>query len=214
MFMAISSWFPENMIWWILQRILFTFGRCMIRSAVLYTYFSLVHRVKEIRNGKATGIFYLSVVHLSIAMLYHIGYIIVYIVDEVNKVVVHTAHSITIFAVFLLATCELSIFLVFCVMETKQVVPWFKLDWTLGYYITLMVIPIFLFTQDVFVLIADIMEYKNELVQCCLDFGMSKMIILVLGSQYWQVVEKWKEERPPISSLIERFRDRLNTNPC
>jgi hypothetical protein len=103
----------------------------------------------------------------------------------------------------LISTLGLIAILIGVIHESEEEIPWYRLTWMSGYYFTLQLVPIFILTQDIYDLVKPLVSYRNEMVDLLCDMGMTKSIVMMLGSQSYEIAHSWCQERPEVISRIE-----------
>ena len=73
----------------------------------------------------------------------------------------------------------------------------------LVYYVILQTVPFFILTQDIFDFVAALVSYRNEMVELLCDMGMTKMILVMLASQAYEIAQAWEEKRPKYIEKLE-----------
>ena len=190
--MAISAHRPDNILAWAIQLLSFYCGRVFSSLAIAHSFGSLVDRhypypmlsrptpetgrqsQKRVVQGNTFIFFASAIILLTPFQVLLLLDRIVLVTDPSNTSVgiLASPYIDGIFtAVIAVAFCLfMTLVLVLLVRQTREDVPWFRLSWMSGYYIGLMIVPIFLLSQGVFLLVkAIVLDYHNEMVEVVFD---------------------------------------------
>ena len=217
--MAVSSFLPTNIPAWITQRLAFGMGKLCARIAVCYVYYTGLCRIPNgFPNIKTRRVRpedeFRSSMSSYVCGFTICGFLFRFIVQgiEIGSVVKGSLvfpegptmiYSIASSACILLATVGLGASVVTVVSRTRKDIPWFRLTWMTGYYVTLQIVPVFLFMQDIYDLAKCLFLYRNEMVELACDIGITKSILMMLGGQTYEIAYSWSQKRPKTLEMIE-----------
>jgi hypothetical protein len=105
-------------------------------------------------------------------------------------------------ALLLSASVLLAITLVYVILLSRKEVPWYRLTWMTGYYVTLQLIPFFIIAQDVYDLVKGVVSERSEMLELLLDMGMTKGILAMLGGQSYEIAYAWSQKHPKMLEKI------------
>ena len=111
--------------------------------------------------------------------------------------------SMTSSICILLTTVGLGASLVTVISRTRKDIPWFRLTWMTGYYVTLQIVPVFLLTDDIYDIARSLFSYRNERAELACNMGMTKGILMMLGGQTYEIAYSWSQKRPKTLEKIE-----------
>ena len=217
--MAVSSFLPTNISAWIAHRLAFTMGKLCARIAVCYVYYTGLSRIPnafpkiEMRNRRPEDDFR-SHMSSCIGALTIVGFLLRFTFQsiEIGSVVKGSlvfpddptmVLSMMSSACILLTTIGLGASLVTVIYRTRRDIPWFRLTWMTGYYVTLQVVPVFLLTLDIYDLARPLFSCRNEMAELVCDMGMTKGILMMLGGQTYEIACSWSQKRPKVLEKIE-----------
>ena len=217
--MALSSFRPTNIPAWSTQRLAFTMGKLCARIAVCYVYYTGLCRIPDgfpkiyTRNGRPEDEFRSSM-SLYICGLTVCGFLACFIVRgfEIGLVLkgslIIREGPIMMFtcmssACIVLTTVGLGASVLTVISRTRKNIPWFRLTWMTGYYVTLQIVPVFLLTQDIYDIARCFFSYRNEMAELACDMGMTKSILIMLGGQTYEIAYSWSQKRPRALEKIE-----------
>ena len=209
---TISAYKPTSIPAWIVQFLAFGMGRAFSRLAACNVYGKMVNKLArriavkaQLKDGEekepCTGRW------LAVVPVYSSIWAIWLWADRIVKVV-HPGHpdiikdgqsgAVLIIGVFpIVATAILISFLIATIWTTRKTLPWFRLTWRSGYFVTLMITPAFLLAQDIFILIKQInKDYHNEMMDLVFDMGITKVVLMLLGCQTYEMANAWNENPP------------------
>jgi hypothetical protein len=203
--MGVSSSYPENMAAWGVQLVAFTLGKMMARATVVYAYYCCFKRI----NCNRSTVKY----HLMICMLWLFAYIGLLTgsclaIASLSENTLHPDQIKTTLiasaACLVAITVGFSIHVAHVIVKSRKEVPWHKLTWMSGYYVVLQFIPILLLTQDIYELVMSVVSWRDETVELLCNMGMTKSILLLLGSQSYEVAYALSQKRPKHLVYIEQ----------
>ena len=210
--MSVSSFMPENMTAWRIQLVTFTLGKMVTRGAVYYTYYTAFRRMATTQSQQDkppqwhTRLFYPM-------FLYGVAFILD-IISMVFQLISPRSTPLPLVSsiLLLISSVTLNGQLDAVVMSTKKDIPWCKINWMMGYYWTLRIIPAFLYIQDISaVVVAAQGGWAGEAVVLGTNLGMTKSILMLLSSQTYEMALSWSQERPKwvqkIENLYQEYKD-------
>ena len=213
--MTVSAFLPTAFPAWATQHFAFTAGKLATRIAVFYVYYSCFSRIPyafvgisypRIRNNDN------CLVLIMVPVIAGVGFTCRFIAQgfEIASLLKDVERDANVDTLLQLAassclytTILLYAFLLFVIIRSRKDIPWLRLTWMTGYYVTLQIIPIFLLTQDIFDLVRSIVPYHNEMVELLCDLGMTKSILLMLGGQSYEIAYSWSQKRLKALEKIE-----------
>ena len=219
--MTVSSFLPKNVPAWITQRLAFSIGKLCSRVAVYYVYYAALCRIpnafpkvnSENRRPEHEIRSFMCSYICAVAIC---GHVLRFIVQgiEIGAVVkgsmlfpdapmMATVLSIISSGFLLLTTTSLAACLVMVICRTRNDIPWFKMTWMMGYYVTLQIVPVFVLTQDIYDLVKCFFSHRNEMLELTCDMGMTKSILIMLGGQTYEIAYSWSQKRPKVLENIE-----------
>jgi hypothetical protein len=200
--MAFISFLPDDITLWILERVAFMSGKCIARAAVYYTYYTAFRRLSKYCP-------HTLILLASSMILVGMGFGVRVIFLGFEIALIHYGYSLESFVfalpsgVALVSTFILLIDLIYVIRKSKSDIPWYRMNWMMGHYITLQIVPIVLLTQDGYDLAQSLTPYRNEMVELFCDMGMTKALLVMLGSQSYETAYAWSQKRPYSLAMIE-----------
>jgi len=214
--MSVSSFMPENMTAWRIQFVAFTLGKMMTRVAVYYTYYSSFRRMATTQSQQDKPPQWQT-------KLFHPMFLcgVAFILDIISMVFQlssprSTPLPLVSSILLLISSVTLNGQLDAVVVSTKKDIPWHKINWMMGYYWTLRIIPAFLYVQDISaVVVVANGGWASEAVVLGTNLGMTKSILMLLSSQTYEMALSWSQERPKwfqkLENLYQEYKDVKNS---
>ena len=204
--MAVSAQLPASIPPWIVQRLAFALGKLSARVVVMYAYYACFSRISDIKSSRRVYNFHVVIygfwISAFIARFVGISLEIAALLTDVSSAV-STIVSVASSGVLVATTLGFSMLLVWVITKSRKDVPWHQLTWMLVYYVILQTVPFFILTQDIFDFVAALVSYRNEMVELLCDMGMTKMILVMLASQAYEIAQAWEEKRPKYIEKLE-----------
>jgi hypothetical protein len=202
--MAVSAFLPGNLPTWAVQHISFAVGKFAARFIVGYSYYTCFRRIAATPTQNAFHFRLVPVMVATAVSFIHrfliIGFEIAYLFKGLK---IDPQYLVIPTIIILISTLGLIAVLIDVVYESKEEIPWYRLAWMTGYYFTLQLVPIFILTQDIYDLVKPLVSYRIEMVDLLCDMGMTNLIVMMLGSQSYEIAHSWCQERPEAIARIE-----------
>jgi uncharacterized ion transporter superfamily protein YfcC len=98
--------------------------------------------------------------------------------------------------------------LIHVILLSRTEVPWYRLTWMTGYYVTLQLVPFFIMSQDLYDLVKSFVSERNEMLEITFDMAITKSILMMLGSQSYEIASAWSRKPPKVlEKIMLRLKD-------